>query len=158
MKNEILVTTHSLLDNHVLIAGFISWILAQSLKLPIDYCRTHRWNWALLFSAGGMPSSHTALMISTTLAIGLYQGFDSSLFALAVAMTMIVIYDAAGVRRQAGIHAQKINLLINELFTGQPITDTRLKEVLGHTPREVFGGAILGIVDTVIVYLIWPPR
>jgi uncharacterized protein len=157
MKDEIITTTHTLLDNHVLIAGFISWLLAQTLKLPINYARTHHWNWALLFSAGGMPSSHTALMTSTTLAIGLYSGFDSPLFALAVAITMVVVYDATGVRRQAGIHAHKINIMINELFSGQPISDVQLKEVLGHSPREVVGGFILGVSISVIVYLIWPP-
>lgn len=157
MKTEILATTHSIFDNHVLIAALIAWILAQTVKLPIDYSHHHRWNWALLFSAGGMPSSHTALMISTTLAIGLYSGFDSPVFALGVAMTMVVVYDAAGIRRQAGIHAQKINLLINALFNGEPISDTRLKEVLGHTPGEVFGGAVLGTIVALGVYFIFPP-
>lgn len=142
-----------LIDNPVLIAGMIAWALAQGLKLPVGYFRSRQWNWGLLFSAGGMPSSHSALVVSTTLACGLFFGFDSPIFALGVAVAMVVTYDAANIRRQAGIHAQKINLLINELFTGQPISDQRLKEVLGHTPLEVTAGTALGIIVALVTWV-----
>ncbi|MCL4559434.1 MAG: divergent PAP2 family protein [Chloroflexi bacterium] len=142
----------NILANRVLIAGLIAWILAQGLKLPLEYLQTRRWNWALLISTGGMPSSHSALVVSTALAIGLFVGFDSPLFALAVAIAMVVTYDATNIRRQAGMHAQKINLLINELFSGQPISEERLKEVLGHTPLEVAGGVILGVAVALITW------
>ena len=72
----------ALFQNKVLIAGLIAWALAQLIKIPLDYLRTRRWNWALLFTTGGMPSSHSALVTATTLAIGLYLGFDSPIFAL----------------------------------------------------------------------------
>lgn len=144
-----------LVDYRILFTSMLAWTLAQVLKVPFEYWRTRRWNWGLAFSAGGMPSSHSALMVSTTLAIGLYFGFGHALFALATAITMIVVYDAAGVRRQAGIHAQKINLLINELFSGQPITEDQLKEVLGHTPMEVVGGVSLGTTTALLVWLLW---
>jgi len=124
----------------VLIAGLVSWGIGQSIKVPIEYLRTREWNWALLFSAGGMPSTHSALMSSVTLSIGLFDGFNTPLFALAFAVSMVVMYDATGIRRQAGMHAQKINLLINELFSGQPISDEQLKEVLGHSPLQVLMG------------------
>ncbi len=140
------IALENLLSNHVLISALIGWLLAQILKVPFEFIRTREWNWALLLSAGGMPSSHSALMVSTTIAIGLHLGFDNDLFALAVAITMIVLYDAAGVRREAGIHAQKINILINELLAGHPVSDKQLREVLGHTPLEVTGGTILGII------------
>ena len=78
--------------------------------------------------------------------IGLHQGFDSAVFTLAISMTMIVIYDAAGVRREAGRHAEKINILMNELLSGHPISDKALREVIGHTPMEVLGGIFLGFV------------
>jgi acid phosphatase family membrane protein YuiD len=135
-----------LLHNPVLNTALIAWLLAQILKPPLEYLRKGKWNWGYLFSAGGMPSSHSSLMVGTTVAIGLHEGFNTSLFALAAAMTMIVIYDAAGVRRQAGIHAHKINVLINELLAGHPISDKQLLEVLGHTPFEVSAGVVLGIV------------
>ncbi len=99
--------------NRVLIAGLLAWGIGQAMKVPLDYSRTRHLNWAILISAGGMPSSHSALMVATTLAIGLFYGFNDPLFALAVAISMVVIYDATNIRRQAGIHAQKINLLIN---------------------------------------------
>ncbi len=90
------------------------------------------------------------------LAIGLYEGFDTPVFALAFAIAMIIIYDAAGVRREAGRHAQKINALIEELLAGHPISEKRLKEVLGHTPPEVIGGIILGVILAVGLWLLWP--
>ncbi|MHB0988319.1 MAG: divergent PAP2 family protein [Bellilinea sp.] len=144
-------------SNQVLICALLGWFLGQFLKVPIEYLVKRRWNWALWFSSGGMPSSHSSLMVSTTLAIGLYHGFGTPLFALAFAMSMIVIYDAAGVRRQAGFHAQKINIVFEELFHGRPIPQERLIEVLGHTPRQVLGGILLGLVITLVVYAVWPP-
>ena len=141
----------------VLIAGLVSWGIGQSVKVPIEYLRTREWNWALLFSAGGMPSTHSALMSSVALSIGLFDGFNTPLFALAFAVSMIVMYDATGIRRQAGIHAQKINLLINELFSGQPISDEQLKEVLGHSPLQVLMGILLGTSISLVNWLIFRP-
>src|SRR5574339_579997 len=138
-----------ILENKALIAGLFAWATAQVIKLPIDYLRSHRWNWSLLLTTGGMPSSHSALVTATTLAIGLYFGFDNPTFALGVVITMVVTYDAAGVRQQAGIHAQRINVLFEELLRGHPIIEKDLREVLGHTPLEVVGGIILGIVVAV---------
>jgi len=143
-----------LFENHVLIATIISWALAQLVKPPLHLFITRTWSWAPLFSPGGMPSSHSALMVSAATAIGLYYGFDTPLFALASAMTVVVLYDAAGVRRQAGIQAQKINILISELLQGHPISEKQLREVLGHTPLEVLGGVIWGIIVSV-TYWIW---
>ena len=144
-----------LLHNPVLICGLVPWLLAQGLKVPIYLLVYRKWTLAPLFSAGGMPSSHSALMTGVTTGIGLYQGFGSPLFALAFAITMVVTYDAAGVRREAGYHAEKINQLFNELFSGQPISERRLKEVLGHTPRQVFVGSVLGVVVALLLYKYW---
>lgn len=144
-----------LLQNKALVAGLIGWGLAQIIKIPLDYLRSRRWNWALLFTTGGMPSSHSALMTGTVFAIGLYNGFDNSLFALGVAITMIVTYDAANVRRQAGIHAQRINIIFEELLRGHPINEKDLREVLGHTPLEVFGGILLGLIVATAQWLLW---
>ncbi len=140
----------AMLENHALLTALIAWLMAQILKPPLEYLRKGKWNWGYLVSAGGMPSSHSALMVGATLGIGLHEGFDTGLFALAVAMTMIVIYDAAGVRREAGRHAEKINILIEELLSGHPISDKELREVLGHTPLEVTGGIFLGIVVAIL--------
>ena len=145
----------ALIQNQELIAGLIAWLLAQIIKLPLDYLWTRKWNWALLITTGGMPSSHSSLVTGTVFAIGLYNGFDSPLFALGVAITMIVTYDAAGVRRQAGIHAQRINVLFDELLRGHIFSEKDLREVLGHTPLEVAGGILLGIIVATAQWLIW---
>ncbi len=143
-------------QNRALVTGLIAWGLAQVIKIPLEYLRTNRWNWALLFSTGGMPSSHTALLTSVTHAVGLYYGFDNPLFALGVAITMVVTYDAAGVRRQAGEHAQRINVIFDELLRGKPVDQKELREVLGHTPLEVTGGILFGIAVATLIWLLWP--
>jgi len=145
----------ALFENRALMAGVIAWALAQVIKIPLDYLRTRRWNWALLFTTGGMPSSHSALMTATTLAIGLYFGLDHPTFALGVAITMIVTYDAAGVRQQAGIHAQRINVIFEELLHGHPVNERDLRVVLGHTPLEVVGGILLGLAVATSQWLLW---
>jgi uncharacterized protein len=150
-----LSTWEQLLNNQVLLVGLVAWVLAQFLKVPIEYIRYRRRNWALWFSSGGMPSSHSALMTSVTLGIGLFDGFSTPLFALAFALSMIVIYDATGVRREAGWHAEKINILISEFFSGQPISEKQLKEVIGHTPAQVAAGVLLGFMVALVLYWLW---
>ena len=145
----------AIFQNHVLITMLTAWLLAQIIKIPLDFLYSRRWNWALLLSVGGMPSSHSSLLTSATVAIGLYHGFDNPLFALGVAVTMVVTYDAAGVRRQAGIHAQRINVLFDELLRGHPVDQNELREVLGHTPLEVAGGVLFGIVVATVMWLIF---
>jgi acid phosphatase family membrane protein YuiD len=142
-----------LFRNGMLISALTAWFIAQAVKPFIGYARTRRWNWGLWFSAGGMPSSHSGLMSSLALSAGLFEGFDSPAFAISVAIMMIVVYDAAGVRRQAGMHAERINRIINEIFTGQPVNEKELKEVLGHTPRQVIAGIVLGILCALGVWV-----
>ncbi|HNT24512.1 MAG TPA: divergent PAP2 family protein [Anaerolineales bacterium] len=144
-----------LLNNPILIAGLIGWAIAQVVKVPLESRKTHRWNWALLLAPGGMPSSHTALVVGITHATGLFLGYDSPLFAFGFAFCMVVIYDATGIRRQAGKHAEMINAMIEDLAAGHPLKEEQLREVLGHTPREVLGGLILGLTVAQIVYLLW---
>ena len=145
-----------LLENKVLIAVLVGWLSAQILKIPTEYLRSRRWLWAMFFAPGGMPSSHTALMVSGTLAVGLYHGFDNPIFGMAVAITMIIAHDAAGVRRQAGMHAERINVLFEELLQGHMWDENELKEVIGHTPLEVVGGIILGLIVATVQWMVWP--
>ncbi len=144
-----------LLHNRVLIAALIAWGTAQIIKVPIQYLRWHRWSWAPLFTVGGMPSSHSALIVGATNAVGLYFGYASPIFAIGVALAMIVTYDAAGVRRQAGMHAERINVLFDELLQGHIWDEDELREVLGHTPLEVLGGILWGLAVTIIVWWFW---
>ncbi|HEB64105.1 MAG TPA: divergent PAP2 family protein [Chloroflexi bacterium] len=145
----------AILSNHVLIAALAAWSLAQIIKLPVEFFRTGKWDWSPLTSAGGMPSSHSALMAGVAHAIGLYAGFDTPLFALAVAIAMIVIYDATGIRRQAGKHAEIINVIVQDLMEGHPLNEEHLREVLGHTPLQALMGTLLGIGIAQLVWLYW---
>ena len=142
-------------QNKVLISVLVGWLLAQALKIPTEYFRSRKWMWAMFFAAGGMPSSHTALMVAGTLSVGLYYGFDNPLFAIAVGVTMIIAHDAAGVRRQAGKHAERINLLFDELLHGHMWSEDDLKEIIGHTPLEVIGGIILGLLVAIVQWMVW---
>lgn len=144
-----------LFSNRILITALIAWLMAGILKIPIEYWETRQWNWGLLFSSGGMPSQHSSLVTANMLAIGLYSGFNTAAFAIGFTLMIVVLYDAAGVRRQAGLQAQKINALISEFFAGHPISEDALKEVLGHTPREVIAGSGLGLVITVMIWSFW---
>lgn len=143
------------INNQALIAGLVAWILAQVLKVPIEYISKRRWNWSLLLQAGGMPSSHSALVVGVTHAVGLYNGFDTALFAIAFMVAMVVVYDATGIRRQAGLHAALINAMISDLAAGHPLKGEYLKEVLGHTPVEALGGVVLGLVVAQTTWMVW---
>lgn len=144
-----------LLANRVLICALTAWATAQIVKVPIEYLRSRRWQWAWLLTTGGMPSSHSSLIVGATNSIGLFYGYDSPLFALGVAIAMIVTYDAAGVRRQAGMHAERINFLFDELLKGHIWNEEELREVLGHTPPRGAGRFLWGVVVTTLMWLLW---
>ncbi len=144
-----------ILSNPVLIAGFTSWVLAQLIKVPWNYLSTGKWDWVLLLRAGSMPSSHSALVASVAHASGLFIGFASPLFALALTLAVIVIYDATGIRRQAGKHAEIINRIVRDTIKGKRTKEKQLKEVLGHTPLEALAGTLLGIGVAQLIWLIW---
>ena len=147
-----------LFSNYVLLSALIAWGLAQGIKIPVDFSRTKKLNWALLFSTGGMPSSHSALVTAAAHSIGLWYGFDTPVFGLGAVVAMIVIYDATGIRRQAGKHAELINAIISDFTSGHPIRekyDKELKEVLGHTPLEAIGGLVWGLLVSTLTWLAW---
>ena len=148
-----------ILDNPVFFACLIASIMAQLLKLPLEYLRTKSWDWSLVFSTGGMPSSHSAMVTAAAASIGHYVGFDTPLFGLAFAIATVVVYDATNIRRQAGFHAQQINRIVKEVFTGKvkPVQEFQeLSEVLGHSWAEALGGIVLGILVSVVIWMIWP--
>ncbi|MBP8857393.1 MAG: divergent PAP2 family protein [Anaerolineaceae bacterium] len=143
-----------IVSNPVLQAALLAWFLAQLIKLVIETYRNKKVDWHILMSAGGMPSSHASSITAAMLGAGLFEGFDTPLFGLAFVISMIVLYDAAGVRRQAGRQAEKINKMINELLQGHPLSQEQLQEVLGHTPFQVFMGFLLGIGVTLVIWLL----
>ena len=136
----------SFFNNRVLQAMLLPWITAQILKVIVESIWHRKLNLRLLTSAGGMPSSHSALVCGLATAIAIKDGAGSSTFALSFVLAMVVMYDAAGIRRWASIQARILNQIIDELFQGHPIGEVHLREILGHTPIQVAAGAALGIV------------
>lgn len=135
-----------LFANPVIQASLIAWASAQILKFFIDLLWRRKINFRALTTMGGMPSSHSAAVSSLATGIALVDGTGSTIFALALWFAAVTMYDAAGIRRAAMIQAKILNQIIQELFEGHPISDTKLRELLGHTPVEVFVGMVLGIV------------
>ena len=130
-----------ILQNQILITSLLSWSIAQGIKLIINTTKNCTLDLSIMLSTGGMPSSHTATVVAMATKVGLVEGFYSTYFAIAVVFSAVVMYDAMGLRRQAGKHAQLINLLTSEL-PNKP----KLKELLGHKPAEVFFGMLLGVL------------
>lgn len=130
-------------DNPCLWAGIISWAIAQFTKIILVFIKEKRFDATRIVGSGGMPSSHSSLVMALTISIGKYNGFHSPLFAVSLIMSLVVMYDAAGVRRAAGKQAAIINSLLIERSDEKK---EKLKELLGHTPLEVFAGAFLGII------------
>ncbi len=135
-----------MIKNHVLFVAIVGWFAAQFIKIIIEFGRTKKINLELIMASGGMPSSHSSLATSTAMAIGYQEGFDSAVFALAVVLSCIVMYDASGVRRAAGHQAKIINIIVERIEDTGIVMDKKLKELLGHTHIEVFAGACLGIL------------
>jgi acid phosphatase family membrane protein YuiD len=133
-------------SNPIIVSAFWAWLIAQVLKFTLYTVRERRVNLAYLATMGGMPSTHSATVAATATAAGMREGFGSSAFAIAFILAIVVMYDAAGVRRAAMIQARILNQIIDELFQGHPISETRLRELLGHTPLEVVAGALIGIL------------
>ncbi len=143
-----------ILHNHALFAALIGWFVAQALKIPIYYLVEGKWDWRRFHGSGGMPSSHTSMVVSASIMLGALNGFDSAIFAVAVVFSSVVMYDATGVRRETGRQAEIINRILQDvLINGRPISNVELKELVGHKPVEVAAGALLGVVIAV-VYLI----
>jgi len=134
-----------LLRNPVFMSAIAAWTVAQLTKILRDLLRGD-FRWERITGAGGMPSSHSAMVVATTIASGLTTGFDSPFFAISFVLSGIVMYDAAGVRRHAGRHARAINRIIQELKTEHPLKNIRLKELIGHSPMEVLVGALQGLI------------
>jgi hypothetical protein len=132
----------------------VAWFIAQFLKVIIHLARKKRLDFSLMWSPGGMPSAHSALMTALATTIGLQNGFASPLFAISLAVAFIVMYDAAGVRRTVGYQSTMLNKMLDELFRGDKEFSQRLAEIIGHTKWEVFAGAMLGIALGIVFS--WP--
>lgn len=137
-------------SNKIIGVSVLSWAVAQIIKIIIDMIENRTIDLRLIVSSGGMPSSHSSFVTSLAATVGLEQGFDSTAFAICFVICMVVMYDAAGVRRAAGKHAAIINKMLESMAKSGVKVDEKLKELLGHTPVEVAAGAILGIFIAVV--------
>lgn len=139
-----------LLANQVLLVSLYAWLLAQVFKLLLNVARERRVNLRYLASSGGMPSSHSALVTALATAVALTSGPRSTLFAVAVIFAAVVMYDAAGVRQAVSIQARILNRMLDEIFEEHAFNEKRLRELIGHTPIEVFVGAALGLLVALV--------
>lgn len=144
--------TESLISNIHINIALVAMLTAQVLKIFFYYIKHKKFNFRVLVQTGGMPSSHTAFVIALTTSIGITEGWKSVSYAIALIFSSIVMYDAAGVRRAAGRQAMVLNKLMDELTREKKIKEERLKELLGHTPMEVFFGFLLGILIAFIMH------
>lgn len=135
-----------LLGNRVLITCVTAWFIAQLLKIILTFYKSKKIDITRFVGSGGMPSSHTSFVMALATSVGKLYGWGSPFFAMSVCFASVVMYDAAGVRRAAGYQAKVLNMIIDDLAHHKPLHNERLKELLGHTPKEVLAGAVLGIV------------
>ena len=144
-----------LLQNRVFMAAATGWLVAQVLKTIIDMCVNKSFDPERLVGSGGMPSSHSATVCALATAAGIEYGGGSFQFAISAILAIIVMYDARGVRREAGLQAQVLNEMIAFFQNmGKSVSyEEKLKELVGHTPLQVTAGAILGILISVLYCL-----
>jgi hypothetical protein len=134
-----------------LLAPLVAWTIAQTAKVILYSVRQHRLNLRVLAVTGGMPSSHSAIVMAMTTAVGKYAGVTSAEFAIALIFSFVVMYDAAGLRRAAGRQAEVLNRLVEDLVHMRGVQEKKLRELLGHTPVEVLVGAVLGVAAGLIL-------
>eukprot|EP01024_Parvocaulis_polyphysoides_P034548 TRINITY_DN3058_c0_g2_i1.p2 TRINITY_DN3058_c0_g2~~TRINITY_DN3058_c0_g2_i1.p2 ORF type:complete len:173 (+),score=7.18 TRINITY_DN3058_c0_g2_i1:188-706(+) len=147
-----------LFHNGPFLAGFTALLVAQVLKIFTHWYQEGEWDFKRILGSGGMPSSHTALVVGLTAALGYKEGTKSDIFGLALVFCLIVMYDACGIRLQAGKHASILNLIVSELPPEHPVAEQSkqpFKDKLGHTPLQVLFGCILGLLVGYIFQVAW---
>ena len=142
---------YQIAQNKIFITTLSSWVIAQTIKVIIGAIIQRRFDFRWFVGTGGMPSSHTAGASCLATAIGLAHGFDSAYFALAASFTIVVMFDAQGVRRASGRQARILNKIMDDIYWQGKIQEGRLRELIGHTPIEVIGGFLLGVAIAFIM-------
>lgn len=146
MKNNFMM----FVTNKYIYVPIILWFCIQSFKLIYDLCTTKKINFKRIIGAGGMPSSHSAIVIALATLIGKNLGVDSPIFAVTLIFAFIVMYDACGVRRAAGKQAKVLNEIVNTRGLSNLQVQEKLQKALGHTPIQVFVGALIGLIAGLI--------
>ena len=133
-------------------AALSGWLVAQTMKMISCLIESRRLDFSYMVSTGGMPSAHSAMVCALATSLGLCEGFDSSLFALGCAFSIVVMFDAQSVRKAAGEQAKLLNQIVDELLHEHHLSENKLKELLGHTRLEVFMGMITGIITALAAF------
>ena len=154
--NIVLDSIKDFFGNYMLMSAVVAWLSAQIIKIFTGAFQNRKMSLkTLLFSSGGMPSSHAAAVVALAISAGLSQGFGSPVFAVCGIFSIIVMIDASGVRYETGKQSQVINKMVEELFSGDmDMLNIGLKELVGHTPFQVFMGFLLGIAVAAIMYFV----
>ena len=139
------------LSNKAIGAAFWGWFIAQGMKMIIEFIKIKKIDFSRMIGSGGMPSSHSSLVTSLATSIGLIEGWDSSIFALSIGIAAIVMYDASGVRLAVGVQARILNQILEDA-QNHKFQAEKLKELIGHTPTQVYAGALLGVF-VALVYM-----
>jgi acid phosphatase family membrane protein YuiD len=134
------------------IAALLSGVIAQALKVVVELIRTRRLNLLRFFDNGGMPSSHTSLVTTLTVGVGVYSGVSSSIFSVTLVFSIYFVIEATGLRQEVGKQAKLLNDLVDEMRSTHHLDRSRLKELVGHTWGEVFGGLVLGLLFAFLFY------
>jgi len=139
-------------QNKVIWVTILCWFIAQGSKIIIGIIQNRRFNFSWLLGTGGMPSSHSAAVASLAVCVGKEEGFASPFFAICFIFALVTMFDAQTWRRSIGVQASILNRMMDDLHEGRQIGEQRLKELVGHTPIEVFIGALIGIVVPLLIY------
>ena len=142
---------HAWAANQAFTTWLVACLVAQGIKILLGVVRLKRFDFRWLLGTGGMPSTHAAGVSALSAAIGLQSGFNSPLFAVCLAFTVITLFDAQGVRRWSGRQAQVLNKVLEDMYFKRRFQEQRLKELLGHTPIEVLAGVGVGIVTALVL-------
>jgi acid phosphatase family membrane protein YuiD len=140
------------LKNYIFWTSAAAWVIAQTIKVALGVIREKRFNFKWFVGTGGMPSSHAAGVSALATSVGVSYGFDSALFAIALTFTLIVMFDAQGVRLATGRQAGILNKMLDDIYWKKKMDEDKLKEFIGHTPIQVFAGAALGILVSLLLY------
>ncbi len=142
------------LQNSSFVTAIVAWFIAQLLKVISVLIFDRKIDFSRFIGSGGMPSSHSAFVTGLAVSVGFANGFTSEVFSVAAVLALVVMYDAAGVRRAAGEQAKILNQMIEEWHEQDfKQTEVHLKELLGHTPMQVFAGAVLGIAIAIFKHI-----
>ena len=139
------------LGNRVFLAWFVACVVSQLTKIILGTIEQRRFDFRWFLGTGGMPSTHVAGVTALTASVGLHVGVESALFASTLVFTIITMFDAQGVRRWSGRQAQVLNKILEDMYFKRRIQEERLKELLGHTPTEVFAGMGVGLVTALVI-------